>query len=200
MASFASFQSLSPEQKKQHLERRWTSLESDGVNLFINSKMKTYSASNNDKKESTPSSTTTPSKPTSWELGKRTVEIVSPMLEQKINHMYLSLVKDYGVCLHLFRDQKTQELFCEIVPINTQTQKMGDAQVILSDKTQITNLATAFVCDFPDALFSIDGGLPILMVSQSTNAQRYITLHNIQEAVEQNNLKFAVVVPKKKDS
>lgn len=132
-----------------------------------------------------------------WSLAERTVEAVTPVL-QKMKEGFLSEVEDIQVFVHVLYEDTSGEVLASIV-MQDDNGERHPREVLHNQEAK--ELVAAFLCDFPDALFSIDGGLPLVLFIKQAHLKRYVTLNNMIEAAQNKWTQFAIAVPggKKKE-
>jgi hypothetical protein len=142
-----------------------------------------------------------------FNLAERTVEAVTPTL-MKMHEGYLSDVGDIQVMLYVMLDTDSHKVAASVV---RQTAD-GDLEPRFSVcDEQAHDLIAAYLCDFPDALFSVEGGIPlVLIIDVPANSRvpgflpgerlkRHVTLNNMIDAVQNkwtSKLIIAVPAPK----
>jgi hypothetical protein len=158
-----------------------------------------------------------------FNLAERTVDAVTPCLT-KLSEGYVSEAGDIEVFLYMAIDTESKKVLASIVKQSApkDTQPSTEDEKTEQSKTDLVprvtvydeeakDLVASFVCDFPDALFSVEGGMPVVMfidvgVPKGTAAsakgvvpgeklKRYVTLNNMLEAVENKWYKMCIAVP-----
>lgn len=134
-----------------------------------------------------------------FKLATTTVEAVSPSLS-KMGEGYLSETGDIEVFLFVSLDDQSKRVLASIVrPSVAAEAKASDdkgfAPIHTTYDEEAKELIAAFLCDFPNALFSVEGGLPLVMFLPEVKLKRYITLNNMIDAAAQNCRKMCVAVP-----
>jgi hypothetical protein len=139
-----------------------------------------------------------------YALSLRTVDAVTPCL-QKVGEGYLSETGDIQVFLYVALDVKEKKVLASITVNDTTAFKV--LSTVYDEEAK--ELLAAFCCDFPDALFSVEDGLPVMMFIHVTSAapgilpgeklKRYVTLNNLLECSHNkwNQLTIAVPAAKK---
>jgi len=136
-----------------------------------------------------------------WLSALTTVDAATPSLS-KVGEGYLSEDGDIRVFLFLMLDEKSKDVLCSIVtPGSTQDPSdPSDPSQEFQVRLQVSgdtarDLAASFMCDFPNALFSVDAGLPLVMFFENKE-KRFVTLHNVIEAMENKQSKLVIAIPK----
>ena len=159
-----------------------------------------------------------------FSLAERTVDAVTPCLT-KMSEGYVSEAGDIEVFLYMAIDTESKKVLASIVKqsasttdskeATTETEKPASKTDLVPRATvyneDAKDLVAAFLCDFPDALFSVEGGMPVVMFIEATvpkgtsssakgivpgeKLKRYVTLNNMLEAVENKWYKMCIAVP-----
>jgi len=100
--------------------------------------------------------------------------------------------------LHLVEPEEEEKT--DAKPVDNQVFQMGDGAILLSryqteDREEINDVLATFMCDFPDAAFSVMGGLP-LVIRGERFPDRFVTLNNFKEARARQVRKFAIMLPR----
>lgn len=160
-----------------------------------------------------------------YNLAERTVEAVTPSL-MKMGEGYLSEDGDIQVFLYIALEEKSGQVLASVVQ-NSDSNANSEEKIqprLTVQNQQAKQLVAAFLCTFPNALFSIDGGIPLVMFmeipgsSASLRSQndvnlnlrgsglipgekvkRFVTLNNMIEATQYGCHKICIAIPKAKD-
>ncbi len=122
-----------------------------------------------------------------------TVDAVTPALT-KMTEGYVSESGDIAVFLYVAFDETNKRVLASIVLPNDDSDEDFKPRLTVYDE-QARELIAAFLCDFPDALFSVDGGKPLVMFIPDAKLKRFVTLSNMLEAVANKWSKLCVAVP-----
>ena len=131
-------------------------------------------------------------------LALKTVDAVTPSLS-KVGEGYLSEMGDIEVFLYVVLDNQNKRVLVSIVkPSESEEKGFTPLHTVYDEAAK--DLVAAFLCDFPDALFSIEGGKPLVMFLQELKLKRFITLNNMIEAAQNKCKKICVAVPGDKNA
>ena len=128
-----------------------------------------------------------------WVLAERTVEAVTPSL-MKVLEGYVSEAGDIEIFLYVALDPSTNRVLASIVEAKQNAD--GFQPCLTAYDQEAKELIAAFLCDFPDALFSVEGGLPLILFVVEAKTKRYVTLNNMLEAAQNKHLKMCIAIPK----
>lgn len=160
-----------------------------------------------------------------YNLAERTVEAVTPSL-MKMGEGYLSEDGDIQVFLYIALEEKSGQVLASVVQnsdSNAAVQSTDTIEAKIQPRLTVQNqqakqLVAAFLCTFPNALFSIDGGIPLVMFMEipggaslaninlrgsglipGEKVKRFVTLNNMIEATQYGCHKICIAIPKAKD-
>jgi len=155
-----------------------------------------------------------------YKLALTTVDAVTPSL-MKTEEGYLSETGDVQVFLYVALDDASKHVLTSIIVPHCETASKKEGTPERDSERKGTNqdnknqqynprltvyneaarsLIAAFLCDFPNALFSVDGGLPLVLFLQEQKLKRYVTLENMIEASKLGIKKIVIAVPKASSS
>jgi hypothetical protein len=127
-----------------------------------------------------------------FRLALTTVDAVTPSL-MKMAEGYLSESGDIEVFLYVALDESSKRVLASIV-LPTEDEKGFQPRSTCYDE-QARDLIASFLCDFPNSLFSVEGGLPLVLFMQEQRLKRFVTLNNMIEAGQLGTKRVVVAVP-----
>ena len=131
-----------------------------------------------------------------WKLACTVVEAATPVI-QKMKEVYVSEVGNIDLFLYVTMDMSQNAVLASIIRCEKDHNNMTPLHSV--ENEEVKDLVAAFVCNFPDATFSIDGGIPLQLFIKKPNLIRYVTLNNFLDAAANKWTEFAIAVPKFKD-
>ena len=146
-----------------------------------------------------------------FNLADKTVEAVTPSL-MKVGEGYLSESGDIQVFLYIALEEKSKQVLASVIQDSGSDDTKEIKPRFTVHNQQAKELVAAFLCMFPDALFSIDGGLPLVMFMEipagvnlsgsglipGEKLKRFVTLSNMLEATRYKCHKICIAIPKNK--
>jgi hypothetical protein len=140
-----------------------------------------------------------------WTLALRTVESCAEILKRQ-KEIFISEVDMVQVCIYIAISSSASGTDSKTTPEQTQTvgtiARMDEKGVELTpiqsttDTTMIKELCAAFLCDFPNAIFSITGGIPLILFVKKTQEKLFVSLNNMLRCAQNGCMEFAIAVPK----
>lgn len=140
-----------------------------------------------------------------WTLALRTVESCSEILKRQ-KEIFISEIDMVQVCIYIAISETSEK---ESEQLNSKPQtpvaaiaRMDEKGVELTpiqsttDPLMIKELCAAFLCDFPNALFSITGGIPLILFVKKTQEKLFVSLNNMVRCAQNGCMEFAIAVPK----
>lgn len=136
-----------------------------------------------------------------WKTAKATIDAVKHVLF-RAGEIFVSEVGEVQVFLYVTCPERNKIIAAVV------TKNPGDLEYTPIKQTEshaAHDLTAAFICDFPNAVFTVDAGEPIWLFAggstpQTALAKRWVTLNNMMELVSEGHTKFAIAVPKSRDS
>jgi hypothetical protein len=125
-----------------------------------------------------------------FQTARSVTQAVSPVLLQ-LGEAFVSPIEQCSVFLYLIWEDN--RLLVSVVPIQNNG-SFGDARICIEDETKARDLVAAYLCDFPDAVFSVRGGMPVRMKQSGVAQERFITLNNVLDGIKQGYPQFGVYV------
>lgn len=134
-------------------------------------------------------------KSSDWSTALATVDAISNVLA-KFGEVYISEAGDVEVFLFVTNPEKGK-IFAAIVKKDATTGEF--VPIRQTDAAGARELAASFICDFPNAVMTLDGGQPLWLFIKEADEKLWLTLDNMAKSVRAGHTKFAVAVPKQQE-
>lgn len=139
-----------------------------------------------------------------WSTAVAVVDSVQLML-LRFGQLYVSEPEDIKVfLLATAPDKKT--LFVDVVSDSPTEEKFVSLRRA-EGRQPCRETVAAFLCDFPDAVFSAEGGIPLVLMGENSKQKsqavrpgkpmkRYLSLNAMLDMIREGMNKFALAMPK----
>lgn len=139
-----------------------------------------------------------------WSTALATVDAVANVLA-KTTEVFVSEVGDVESFLYVTAPRKGKVHVSVVAKNTAKDDKAADPFTVLRsvEDAGARDLVAAFLCDFPKAVFTVDGGHPLWLFIHQQGAppnappdKKWVTLANFVEAAAAGHTKFGIAVPK----
>ena len=136
-----------------------------------------------------------------WGTANATVDAVRNVLV-KTGEVFVSEVGDVDVFLYV-TTPIANKVHASVVTRDPDNADKPFKVLRDSENNGARELVAAFLCDFPNAVFTLSGGKPLWLFIHNEVSKvpdkKWVTLANVAAAVRSGNTKFAIAVPKPAD-
>jgi len=112
---------------------------------------------------------------------------------QRFGELYISDKGDIDVFLYIIAapgDKKKTKLIASIVEPTAGEMKIARQ----TDAAGTRVICASFLCDYPDAVFTIDGGSPVCLLVEKTKEKSVLSLNVMKAAAAAGHRNFAIAV------